>query len=123
MKYLIDSNIFIYHLNGEDIASSFLQKHQFYSAISRITYIEVLSFNFDNIEQENDVKKLLAQFELLELNQEIADQALSNRKRKKIKMADNIIAATAQLYDLILVSGNIDDFKALDVTILNPFEI
>jgi len=83
----------------------------------------VLSFNFDNIEQENDVKKLLAQFELLELNQEIADQALSNRKRKKIKMADNIIAATAQLYDLILVSRNIDDFKALDATILNPFEI
>jgi len=23
MKYLIDSNIFIYHLNGEDIASFF----------------------------------------------------------------------------------------------------
>ncbi len=123
MKYLIDSNIFIYHLNGEDIASSFLQNHQFYSAISRITYIEVLSFYFDSIEQENDVKKLLAQFELLELNQEIADQALSNRKRKKIKMADNIIAATAQLYDLILVSRNINDFKALDITILNPFEI
>jgi len=72
MKYLIDSNIFIYHLNGEDIASFFLQNHQSYSAISRITYIEVLSFNFDNIEQENNVKKLLAQFKLLELNQEIA---------------------------------------------------
>jgi len=38
-------------------------------------------------------------------------------------MADNIIAATAQVHNLILISRNIDDFKALDVTILNPFKI
>jgi len=121
MKYLIDSNIFIYHLNGENIASVFLQEYQVQSAISRITYIEVLSFNYDNIEQENEVKILLAQFELLELNQEISDQALINRKIKKIKMADNIIAATAQVHNLTLVSRNTDDFKTLDVNILNPF--
>ncbi len=42
-------------------------------------------------------------------------------KDKKIKLADNIIAATTQVYDLILVTRNTKDFSQIDIKILNPF--
>ncbi len=45
-KYLIDSNIIIYHLNGDNIATEFLRSNISYSYISRVTFIEVLSFDF-----------------------------------------------------------------------------
>lgn len=48
---------------------------------------------------------------------------IKNRKDKKIKLADNIIASTAQVYDLILVTRNIDDFRGLKLNTYNPYEI
>lgn len=120
MKYLIDSNIIIYHLNGDDLATDFLTLNKNQCAISQITYIEVLSFDFTP-EQEQDVKEFLEGFKIIDLNKAIAIQATVNRKLKRIKIPDNIIAATAQMNDLILVTRNIDDFNSLSVQLLNPF--
>jgi len=43
-KFLVDLNIFIYHLNGEKIATTFLKENFKSICISRITFIKVLSF-------------------------------------------------------------------------------
>ena len=120
MKYLIDSNIIIYHLNNESLATEFLLNNANQCAISQITYIEVLSFPFTP-EQERDVKNLLERFKMIDVNKEIAIQATMNRKIKKIKIPDNIIASTAQVNNLILVTRNSSDFNALDVQILDIF--
>ena len=92
-NYLIDSNIFIYHLNKEKIATEFLLENRNFCAISRMTYIEVLSFNF-NDEAEKSIKEYLEQFEIIDTNKDIASQSIRNRKIKKIKLPDNIIAST-----------------------------
>ncbi|MBD3842263.1 MAG: hypothetical protein IE909_10330 [Campylobacterales bacterium] len=42
--------------------------------------------------------------------------------KKKIKIPDNIVASTAMVHDLILVTRNVKDFVTLDVDVLNPFE-
>jgi predicted nucleic acid-binding protein len=120
MKYLVDSNIIIYHLNNESLATEFLLNNVNQCAISQITYIEVLSFPFAP-EQERDVKNLLERFKMIDVNKEIAIQATVNRKIKKIKIPDNIIASTAQVNNLILVTRNSSDFNALDVQILDIF--
>jgi len=120
MKYLVDSNIIIYHLNNESLATEFLLNNANQCAISQITYIEVLSFPFTP-EQERDVKNLLERFKMIDVNKEIAIQATVNRKIKKIKIPDNIIASTAQVNNLILVTRNSLDFNALDVQILDIF--
>lgn len=91
-------------------------------AISQITYMEVLSFPFDSIKQENEVQKLLEQFKIYDIDKFISKQVIKNRKLKKIKISDNIIASTAQINNLILVSRNIKDFTNLDVNLLNPFD-
>jgi predicted nucleic acid-binding protein len=51
----------------------------------------------------------------------ILEQAIANRKIKKIKLVDNIILATAQIYNLKLVTRNTKDFIGFDIEILNPF--
>uniref|UniRef100_Q3ASU6 Nucleic acid-binding protein, containing PIN domain n=1 Tax=Chlorobium chlorochromatii (strain CaD3) TaxID=340177 RepID=Q3ASU6_CHLCH len=119
-KYLIDSNIIIYHLNGENSATEFLRSNVSQSYISRITFIEVLSFDFMKDEKE-DVLNLLRRFEIIDTTDAIAMRAIENRKLKKIKLADNIIASTAQVDDLVLVTKNIKDFNGLNVRVLNIF--
>lgn len=120
MKYLVDSNIFIYHLNGEEIATNFLFNNRNECALSWVTYIEILSFDF-NLDQEENVKTFLEDFYILDINGNIAKQAVENRKNKKIKIADNIIASTAQVNDLILVTRNVSDFRSIDIDIHDIF--
>ena len=74
-------------------------------------------------EQERDVKALLESFKIINVNRDVAIQAIENRKLKKIKVPDNIIAATAQINHLILVTRNVADFNSLAVEVLNIFEI
>ena len=76
-KYLIDSNIIIYHLNGEKIAIDFLESYFEESCISRLTFLEVLSFDFSN-EDKKYVLKMLNSFEIIDTNENIILQALKN---------------------------------------------
>lgn len=119
-KYLLDSNIIIYHLNGIELATNFLRKHIFDCFISRITFVEVLSFDF-NESEKSSIINLLNNFTILDTSENIALQCLKNREKRKIKLPDNIIASTAQVNDLILVSRNIKDFKDLDIKLLDIF--
>ena len=121
MKYLVDSNIIIYHLNGEKVATDFILSNLHQSAISRITYIEVLSFDFAE-DELMAVKELLECFEVLDTSKAIAVQCLKNRRNRKIKLPDNLIASTAQINDLVLVTNNVADFKNLDIKIMNFFQ-
>ncbi|MDD4855872.1 MAG: hypothetical protein PHU41_08540, partial [Sulfuricurvum sp.] len=66
MKYLVDSNIIIYHLNGNKIATTFLKNNHTMCAISQITFIEVLSFEFTNNEFIS-TKELLDSFLLIDV--------------------------------------------------------
>jgi len=91
------------------------------SAISLITYIEVLSFDFSKKDEQN-IKELLESFKILEIDKKISIAAIHNRKSRRIKIPDNIIASSAQTNNLILVTRNIKDFDAIDVEILNPFD-
>lgn len=122
MKYLLDSNIIIYHLNGEKIATDFIENNIESCAISQISYVEVLSFDFENEETRSEVKDFLECLEIIDTNKFIAIQCLHNRKNRKIKIPDNFIASTAQTNNLILVTRNVDDFKNIDVELMNIFE-
>jgi len=119
-QYLVDSNI-IYHLNGEHKATEFLKNNIDFSSISRLTFTEVLSFDFEE-DEKNDVIMLLRRFEILDTSDAIAMKSIENRKTKKVKLVDNLIASTAQVNGLILVTRNTKDFKSLDLRVLDIFE-
>ena len=120
MKYLLDTNIIIYHLSGEKIATEFILENFNKSVISQITFVETLSFEY-NEDESRAVRDFLDCFTIIDTNKSIAIQCLKNRKLTKIKIPDNFIASTAQVNDLILVTRNTDDFKQLDLQLLNIF--
>ena len=52
----------------------------------------------------------------------MADAAILLRQSRRIKLGDALIAATALLYELLLMTRNVDDFKRVSgLRIINPF--
>ena len=120
MKYLLDSNILIYYLNGDEIIRSFLQKNKSECVISSISYYEVLNYNFSK-QEEKIIIDFLQTFVIIDVSMQIINQSLINRKIKKLKMADNFILATAQTSALQLITRNTKDFPNFPMLLLNPF--
>ena len=61
---------------------------------------------------------------ILYIDEIIADKTIELRKKYKIKLPDAIIAATAIVYNLILVSRNITDFNKIEgINIINPYTL
>lgn len=121
MKYLLDSNIIIYHLNNIPQATEFISKNFNESSISIITYYEVLAYGY-NSDDRNKVEKFLNIFHIYEIDISIVKKALNNLNSKKIKIADNLISATAQINNLILVTRNVADYSKIDIEILDIFD-
>ena len=119
-KFLIDTNIIICLTQGGLKISDFANKgDNLY--ISSITYIETLGYPFPNRDEENAVTKLCEMFERIFLTKEVEKQTIHIRKFNKIKLPDAIIAATAMVHNLTLVTRNSDDFKKiLGLKIVSP---
>jgi len=118
---LIDSNIIIY-LSKQELSLDFIDKFDDLS-ISVITYMEILGYEFQNQEEEKYIQELLELFRVLYIDKVIADTAINIRKKRKIKLPDAIIAATAVSKDIHLITRNIDDFKNTGVKLIDPFQI
>ena len=50
VKYLLDTNILIYYLNGDMKAIDFVDKNFYRAAISSITYLEILVYPYNDEE-------------------------------------------------------------------------
>lgn len=109
----MDSNAVIDYLGSKLPQAGKLFMNEVVDAIpnvSIITKIEVLGFNAPI----QDYQLLVEFFEdavIFELIPEIVEQAIVLRKAHKIKLGDSIIAATALVYDLTLITRNTHDFK------------
>ncbi|MTJ30650.1 type II toxin-antitoxin system VapC family toxin [Aphanizomenon sp. UHCC 0183] len=125
MKYLYDTNIFIYFLADDITVNSwfteeFLNLHEI--LVSPIIRIELLSFVGLSKEEEQSIEDLLSQFNTVQLLREIENQTIQIKRQYKIKLPDAIIAATAVNQDAFLVTRNIGDFKGITgLKIENPF--
>jgi len=117
---LLDSNIIIY-LSKNELPFTVFDKFD-NLLISVISYMEVLGFKFRNNEEENFVKELIDLFEVQFIDQAIAEKVIEIRKQNRIRLPDAIIAASAAVNNLCLVIRNIEDFKNINITILNPFD-
>ena len=119
MRYLIDTNIIIYHLNGDFVATDFIQGNFKNSTLSFIAYIEVLSYKYTS-EEELKIRKFLNAFDIVEINREIIEESIKIRRSRKMKLPDCIIAATALSGDFSLVTKNSSDFNIPDLMLSTP---
>lgn len=108
--YSFDSNILIDALNGDGIAHAEIAKVD-KPSISRVTWVEVLSKERGATLVQ--IERFLAGFSVDELDSRIAAHAAAlRRERPRLKLADAVILASAQVNNRILVTRNTKDFPA-----------
>lgn len=117
---IIDTNILIYLSKYLLDPQKILKENP---SISIITKIEVLGFNFKNVEEHQLLLGICNDLNIIALTNEIADSAIEIRKKYRIKLPDAIIYATALVNNTSLITNDIDDFKLLNegVSLVNPF--
>jgi predicted nucleic acid-binding protein len=91
--------------------------------ISVISQIELPRFS-DTPENEQVPADFAANSIIYPLSPEVVERAIAVCKRRRIKLPDAIIAATAVIEELILVTRNTDDFKNIPgLMLLTPRDI
>jgi predicted nucleic acid-binding protein len=113
-SYAFDANIVIDALAGVKLAYSELLRAREASQrlwISRVAWIEVLSKGLPH--ELRAAQLFLSGFSVDELDHETAELAAAlRRERSRLRAADAIILASAQVRGRILVTRNTKDFPA-----------
>jgi predicted nucleic acid-binding protein len=127
--FLIDTNIAIYFLdaklleNARNYVQSALDSGTTY--LSVISKMELLGWNFASPEDEQKARQFTDDLLLLHLTDEIVEKTIDLRKQSpKIKLPDAIIAASALVHNLTLISRNSPDFSRISgLDFVNPFDL
>lgn len=127
IKYLWDTNTAIYFLqqqfppNAEKFIDDLLKDER--PVISAITEIELLCWK-TVIEKDLQVLSNFISDSLVRTGTTIKLKTADIRKAYKFKLPDAIIAGTALVYDLTLLSRNMNDFKNIaGLKIINPWDL
>ena len=124
MKYLLDTNILIYYFNGsllpetKNILTDIIQNSFNISVISKM---EFLGFQRFDSKEKVKAENFLSYTNVISLNDCIVEQVINIKQKRKMKLPDAIIAATAMQHNMKLVTHNTQDFKELNISIIDPF--
>ncbi len=118
VKALFDTNILVDHLNAVPKARVELARYDG-KAISMITWIEVLVGAAKDVEAAT--RSFLRSFELVGLDETIAERAVQLRRAHRIKLPDALVWASAETRGLLLVTRNTRDFPANDPGVRHPY--
>jgi predicted nucleic acid-binding protein len=117
VPYLIDTNIVIYYFNGltDDSSIHAILADSF--KISMITKIEFLGWGqfAADLDLQAKAREFTSNAKVFALTDAIAEQSILLRQRFKTKTPDAIIAATALVNGLTVVTNNTADFSRLGV--------
>ena len=118
---LLDSNIVITAASCDDEAFDRTGLEMPYS-VSVVTRIEVPGYHRLMPEDKADLLAFLVGGRELPLDETMAEGAVRLRQERRMGLGDAIIAATALVHDLRLLTRNGDDFKHIaGLKLINPF--
>ncbi|MFA4796145.1 type II toxin-antitoxin system VapC family toxin [Leptospira interrogans serovar Icterohaemorrhagiae] len=124
LKFLLDTNTIIDHLANQLPESGANFVDNLLPAISVISKIELLGWNKASEEEISRIKNFISLSQVLPLDEQVIKETISLRQSFKIKTPDAIIAATAIVHGLSLISRNTQDFKSIfKLIILDPWKI
>jgi len=110
-RYLIDTNIAIYLLSGDPKIAEVLDQNQIY--ISFVTELELLGFrDFENDELAI-IKEFLNNVIVIDINTNIKIKTIELRKKRRLKLPDAIVAATAHYLNIPLLTAD-KQFKSIE---------
>lgn len=117
LKYLWDTNTVIYYLRKsfthteQELMNNIISSNQ--PAISSITEIELLCWKTASADDMVILNNFISDSVIFELDVEIKLKTIEIRKTYNLKVPDAIIAATAILNDLILISNDRRGFSKI----------
>jgi toxin FitB len=120
---LLDTNIIIYSAlpQFEYLQSLVLNP---YNAVSTITYVESLGYHKLSVNDRIYLESVFQRIHILEVDKQVAEKAIELRQTSKMDLPDAIIAATALIYNVELITVNVKDFIHIpDLNITNPIDI
>jgi predicted nucleic acid-binding protein len=121
--YLNDTNIIIDALDGK-MPSDVMQKVNLtLPSVSTITYIEALGWYQITAAQIQNIQSFMKRAIIIPIDEPVVETAIRIRQQRRIRLGDAIIAATAIVNNMVLVTRNVDDFKSIDdLMVYNPWK-
>lgn len=125
---LLDTDIFINFLRGREEEASFFRRvlveKEFNGSYSSITEIELFAVERMTPEQETDINIMLGNLQRIDISSPVARLAgrllAQHRKTRALEMPDAIIAASAVIHGLSLVSKNTRHYSFIPGLVLSP---
>ena len=125
VNVLLDTNVLVYHVAGEPAATKSLEEAVASRSfgLSILSVIEFLGWHGHTEDEFVECKKLIELATVFPVNKAVADKAIEMRRSKRVKLVDAVIASTALVNHLRLVTTNVRDFKGIrDLQIINPLD-
>ena len=123
-RYLIDTNAVSDYLDNKlpAKASDIIDRQT--TQLSVVTRIELLAWPDVPSHQLQILQNFITASIVYNLNEAIILETINIRKQYKIKLPDAIIAATALINNLTLLTRNLSDFKKITgLDVANPYLI
>lgn len=103
-RYLLDTNIVLFILSGDETIARYLhQKDLFLSVISEI---ELLGYKSLSAAEEKSIRSFLSGFRIIYIDDAIKNEAVRLRKTYGLKLPDCIVAATAISLNLPFITAD-----------------
>lgn len=123
--YLLDTNVLLDFLADklpEKSKALLAGLHPEETYTSIIVKIEALGYN-GHSKTMQVLTEFVGQLQVLPLSEQVADQTIQIKRKIKIKLPDAVLAATALVYGLTLVTRTIVNFQNLEgLSLLNPWD-
>lgn len=104
---LIDTNLLILLSKGCVSVDQVFDNEAAQYVISVVTQMEALGYPFKSKEEEDFIRNLVDLFDVIYIDEKIANQVINLRKQHRIKLPDAIICATAMVNDAMLYSNDL----------------
>jgi predicted nucleic acid-binding protein len=112
---ILDSNILIYFVEpGYERLREYLEQQETELFASLISKLEVLGYHQLTIVSRLDLERLLGNMSILPISNSVIDKAIQLRQQRRRSLGDAIIAATALLRNLPVLTNNVADFSDIE---------
>ncbi|MGD1957980.1 MAG: type II toxin-antitoxin system VapC family toxin [Fulvivirga sp.] len=113
---LLDTNIVLYLLSGDEVLSNLLYNRKLY--LSFVTQLELLGYQGITKQEEQEVKRFLEDCIIIDINNQIKEEVINIKQSRKIKLPDSIILATSKYLNIPVISADSDFGKAEEVNVI-----
>jgi len=103
-KLLLDTNIALYLLGGDEVLATVLDGKELY--LSVISEMELLGYPGITPHETAKIRDFLQEIEVVELTPPVKERTIELRQLYNLKLPDAIIAATAIQQNLPLISSD-----------------